>query len=64
MATEPLPAGNPIWQHPQISLTPHISALTEAAKQRTDTLFLTNLEAYLSGGPLKNLIEKSVFEAM
>lgn len=64
VATEPLPAGNPIWQHPQISLTPHISALTEAAKQRTDTLFLTNLEAYLSGGPLKNLIEKSVFEAM
>ena len=60
-ATEPLPKGHPIWSHPKITLTPHISALTEAAKHRTDALFLTNLEAFLSGGPLTNLIDKSAF---
>ena len=26
--TEPLPAGHPFWQHPGITLTPHMSART------------------------------------
>ena len=26
--TEPLPAGHPFWQHPNITLTPHTSART------------------------------------
>ncbi|MCI4646061.1 MAG: hypothetical protein MRY64_14865 [Hyphomonadaceae bacterium] len=61
VATEPLPEGHPIWPHPQITLTPHIAALTEAAKHRTDTLFLDNLERHIAGTALRNLIEKSVF---
>lgn len=60
-ATEPLPKGHPIWSHPKITLTPHISALTEAAKHRTDALFLANLEAFLAGAPLANLVDKSAF---
>jgi glyoxylate/hydroxypyruvate reductase A len=27
--TEPLPADNPLWSHPGITLTPHIAALSE-----------------------------------
>jgi glyoxylate/hydroxypyruvate reductase A len=29
--TEPLPAGHPFWQHPQITITPHTSARTMRA---------------------------------
>lgn len=60
-ATEPLPAGDPIWSRPDITLTAHTSALTEAAKRRTDALFLDNLARYLRGAPLRNRVEKSAF---
>jgi len=26
--TEPLPAGNPLWHHPKVTITPHIASLT------------------------------------
>lgn len=28
-STEPLPASHPFWAHPQVTLTPHVAALTE-----------------------------------
>ncbi|MEM9738708.1 MAG: NAD(P)-dependent oxidoreductase [Pseudomonadota bacterium] len=60
---EPLPVGDPIWSHPAITLTPHISALTEASKHRSDDVFIGNLEAFLAGRPLKHLVPHSVFLA-
>lgn len=60
-ATEPLPADNPLWSHPAITLTPHISALTDAAKRRTDALFLDNLERFLAGEELRNHVSKAAF---
>lgn len=58
---EPLPEDSPIWSHPQVTLTPHISALTQAAERRTDALFLDNLERYLTGAPLRNLVPREEF---
>ena len=42
---EPLSPDNPIWAHPKITLTPHISALTPQSGLRTDRVFLENLGA-------------------
>ena len=58
---EPLPAGNPIWHHPKVTLTPHIAALTEESKRRTDQVFLENLQRFLEGAPMRNLVGKDVF---
>lgn len=58
---EPLSPENAIWQHPLITLTPHISALTPQSGLRTDQVFLTNLERFLAGKPLKNEVPKDVF---
>ena len=58
---EPLSSDSPIWGHPKITLTPHISALTEGSKVRTDKIFLENLERFLQGEPLRNLVSAETF---
>ncbi len=58
---EPLPPDNPIWAHPAITLTSHISAQTEQSKLRTDQIFLQNLQRFLAETPLLNLVDQEVF---
>ena len=58
---EPLPAENPIWTHPNITLTPHISALTDGSKTRTDRIFLENLDHFLNQRPMRNAVPREVF---
>lgn len=60
-ATEPLPEDSPFWDHPKVTVTAHISALTDAAKVRTDTLFLQNLEAFLNRRAMRNHVSKAEF---
>ncbi|MCR9077586.1 MAG: D-2-hydroxyacid dehydrogenase [Hyphomonadaceae bacterium] len=58
---EPLSAESPIWDHPKITLTPHISAQTPQSKLRTDQVFLTNLARFLADEPLKNQVNADMF---
>lgn len=58
---EPLPPESAIWSHPKITLTPHISALTEGSKVRTDVVFLENIEAFLDQKPLRNAVGRDEF---
>ena len=62
VSEEPLPRENPIWEHPAITLTPHISALSEGSKRRTDQVFLRNLGAFLTGKPMQNVVDASIFK--
>jgi len=54
---EPLPAGNPLWKLPNVLLTPHISGNSLFYDQRAVALFADNLNRYLAGSPLLNLVD-------
>lgn len=51
---EPLPASSPLWDLPNVILTPHVAGLTPLYYQRTAALFADNLQRFLSGQPLLN----------
>ena len=60
---EPLPEASPIWHYPSVTVTPHISALTDGSLARADALFLENLKFFLAGEPLRNRIPARTFSA-
>lgn len=57
-ATEPLPPDHPLWNTPRTLLTPHVSSYTHAFWERESALILDNLERYLAGRPLRNVVDK------
>ena len=55
---EPLPSDSPLWDVPNLLITPHTAALTEKLWERHYTLFAENLRHYLSGEPLVAVVYK------
>jgi phosphoglycerate dehydrogenase-like enzyme len=54
---EPLPANNPLWQLPNVIITPHISGVSRYYDERALELFSENLRRYLTDTPLYNVID-------
>ena len=52
--TEPLPAGHPLWDAPNVTITPHVSGATD---QFRDELLVDNVRRYLAGEPLLNPVD-------
>jgi phosphoglycerate dehydrogenase-like enzyme len=54
----PLPPDHPLWQFPNVILTPHISGSdrTPQFPERMGDLFVKNVERFLTGQPLLNLV--------
>jgi phosphoglycerate dehydrogenase-like enzyme len=54
----PLPPEHPLWRMPNVILTPHISGADHSREfpARMADLFVQNVERYLAGRPLLNLI--------
>jgi len=55
--TEPLPADNPLWTHPKVTITPHNAALTGAATGAREVA--ANLKRVLAGEPPHNIVNPS-----
>jgi phosphoglycerate dehydrogenase-like enzyme len=52
--TEPLPADSPLWDLPNVIITPHNSATTSATFEGAVDIFVDNLARYVRGEPLHN----------
>lgn len=56
---EPLPAGHPLYSHPKVRLTPHISWCSPRKQQRTGEIILENVARYLDEKPLHGYVSPS-----
>ena len=56
-AVEPLPPDHPLWDMPNVLITPHYSGETVNRSAQPGELFLRNLRAYLAGQPLQHVVD-------
>jgi phosphoglycerate dehydrogenase-like enzyme len=54
---EPLPKTHPFWRHPSVTVFPHVSAVSERFWTRETALILENINRYLHGRRLKNIVD-------
>ena len=53
--SEPLPAGDPLWRHPRVTVTPHAGALTDP--RTALPRIVENVERVRRGAPLLNPVD-------
>jgi phosphoglycerate dehydrogenase-like enzyme len=56
-ASEPLAADSPLWELPNVLLTPHTAGLSMREDERIVALFVENLGRYLRGEDLRNRVD-------
>jgi phosphoglycerate dehydrogenase-like enzyme len=55
---EPLPADSPLWDPPNVLITPHSAGDSPRSGERLVELFRENLRRYVAGEPLLNVVDK------
>lgn len=55
---EPLPADHPLWSMPNVTITPHIATLSDRLEERRLALYRDNVDRFLSGKSLRNVVDK------
>jgi phosphoglycerate dehydrogenase-like enzyme len=54
---EPLPSDNPLWDAPNVYISAHCSATSDAYVERVLAVFLDNLTRYVANEPLGNVVD-------
>jgi phosphoglycerate dehydrogenase-like enzyme len=54
---EPLPVDSPLWQMPNVIITPHVSASGGDSQRRGAAIAVENLRRYVAGEPLLNPVD-------
>jgi phosphoglycerate dehydrogenase-like enzyme len=55
---EPLDPGSPLWDRPDVLITPHVSGFQAGHWPRVTKIFADNLRRFAAGQPLANLVDK------
>lgn len=56
--TEPLPAAHPLWQRPNVLLTPHVAGAGPHSEERRFAVIAENAKRFAAGQPLTNVVDK------
>jgi len=56
--TEPLPSDSPLWDTPNLIITPHCAGLSPQRDRKMTEFFCDNLRRYLAGEPLLNVVDQ------
>ena len=56
--TEPCPPDNPLWRLPNVILTSHTAGASQNIAKRAMELFIDNMQKYVNGEPLTNVVDK------
>ena len=56
-AEEPLPPTSPLWDMPNVLVSPHSASTSDRENERITDLFCANLRRYLDGQPLENVLD-------
>jgi phosphoglycerate dehydrogenase-like enzyme len=54
---EPLPEGSPLWELPNVILSPHVAGAAQNYYEQAAALFAENLRRYIDEAPLFNLVD-------
>lgn len=54
---EPLPKGDPLWQHPRVAITPHVAGPTQATESIKQVA--TNIERHRKNEPMSGMVDRT-----
>jgi phosphoglycerate dehydrogenase-like enzyme len=57
-AAEPLPPDSPLWEMPNVIVSPHMSGDLVGWREALVDVFADNLDRYRAGAPLRNVVDK------
>ena len=54
---EPLDRDNPLWDAPNVIISPHCSAVSKTTNQRRNNMFLRQLDRFIASEPLEGVVD-------
>ena len=58
---EPLPADHPLWDFPNVILTPHTAGYSPVIAERHLATLVENVGRFARGEPLRNVVDKALW---
>ncbi len=55
---EPLPPESPLWDMPNVIISPHSASTADTENAKLTEIFVDNIHRYLEGKPMRNLLDK------